>query len=76
MRCETDILGPGPPVQTLAPRVRRECHFPSGKPASKGILIGLDCLSWRQPELINRSRFRQHSRMPRQIALVSPPVTN
>jgi hypothetical protein len=63
-------------VRTLAPRCIENAIFRSWKLAAGGTLIGLDCLNWRQPELISRSLFRQHSRMPRQIALINPPVTN
>jgi hypothetical protein len=76
MRCETDILSPEAAVRTVALGCIENATFRSGKPASEGTLIGLDCLNWRQPELISRSLFRKHSRMKKQIALINPPVTN
>jgi|ERR1700687_666068 len=47
MSCEADILGPGSPVRTLAPRSIENAISRSGKLASEGTLIGLDCLNWR-----------------------------
>jgi hypothetical protein len=76
MSCETDILGPGSPVRTLAPRCIENAILRSRNLASGGTLIGNDCLNWRQLESMSRSLFSQHSRMPRQIALINPPVTD
>jgi hypothetical protein len=58
------------------PRLHRECHLPLREPRLRRNSDRPPRLDWRQPELISRSLFRGHSRMPRQIALMKPPVKN
>jgi hypothetical protein len=43
IRCETDLLAPESPVRMRAPACIEHAIFRSEKPASEGILIGLDC---------------------------------
>jgi len=54
IRCETDMLAPGIAcAERWSPGCIENANLPSGKPATDGILIELDCL--RIPEQLQRA---------------------